>query len=451
MPFLFFSFQKKSPKRFLKKKGFVISFFSALIFLLSPYQTEDVLWVAISLRWLLNSLALFAAFYVFILHLEKPSNKKLLLIHFLFLLGLFSNETALIFPILCIVLFLLYNKFLKTNYKGKLFLPKLIFPQLIFIVVYFFISKILSGQWIWHGPAGFVAQSSDFIQNILKYFAKFFLFYRYFVNDTTDEALRNFSQNGTAAMFLFLLVLAFVAFFLWRRSRSKKEEGYFLSAVFACFFISLLPSLPLDTSFLKWIYPDRYGYIPSFFFYLFVVSAICFLFKKVSFPFLAGYSILCWALLMKTILIWNAANEHCNMLIENYKPYLKYDRVYVLNVPAYYKGVAAFRSAFRAAIYFKQDKSPVEKIRVISGCYQESNYDSLVSVSLTAKNIEVSAVKKPSPYFSTDGGWAKSYETDEYKVDFDPTGCSYVLTFKKEIPLNSAFIYSVGDTWKKVD
>ena len=64
---------------------------------------------------------------------------------------------------------------------------------------------------------------------------------------------------------------------------------------------------------------------------------------------------------------------------------------------------------------------------------------------------EYKVAKKNTPYFSTDAGWAKSYQTDEYMVRFEPGGCGYTLTFKREIPTNSAFIWTSGSDWKKAD
>jgi hypothetical protein len=155
-------------------------------------------------------------------------------------------------------------------------------------------------------------------------------------------------------------------------------------------------------------------------------------------------------LLMQTISIWNSANDYCNKLIENYKPFLKFDNVFILNVPSYYKGVVAFRSAFPETIYIWHNKSPVEKIHVISGTYQESWTDTLQSVKKSGNIIEVTGPKKRTPHFCT-VGWAKSYQTKEYNVDFDSTGCSYRITFKHDIPPNSAFIYTVNGIWKKTE
>jgi len=452
--FLIFLIAKRLLKVFFSDAGFRMAFFPALLFLVSPYQTENVLWTAINIRWLFHACVTLAGIYFLINYLLNPSPKKTVAIHFLFLLGLFSYEFTFICPLIYLAIFALFRKLNKTELSLKIFFNQLILPQLFFIAGYFLVCKLSSGHWFWHaGAIEDIVQTSDYSKTLLKYFAKFFLFYRYLPSNDGQmgDLLEIISVNPRTTALLCFFVLAAIALFFWKLIKAKKEYGYFLSAMFACFIISLLPVLPLDSSFLKYIYPDRYGYLPSVFFYLFLTSSIFFLLRKIAVPALIGYAALCWILLMKTIPVWNSANDYCNRLIENYKPFLKYDKVYVLNIPAYYKGIAAFRSAFPEEVFFKHDKSPVEKIKIISGSYEHSPDDSLLSVKINDKTVEVKGVSKKTSYFSTDGGWAKSYDTDEYTVTFDSTGCSYLLLFKQEIPENSAFIYASNGSWKKVE
>ena len=339
----------------------------------------------------------------------------------------------------------------KTTLTLRQFAIRIFLPQTGIIFSYLLTTKLLFGQWLWHGENFELVLSFPLLAgNTLKYLAKFFLLYRYLPLESLDGFLRqSFSHHSYVILIFSLLSILFLLCLIILIIKKKNTEGKFLILLFLCFIASLIPVLFLDSSFLKYIYPDRYGYLPSVFFYIFLVSAIVFLLKKLALPALIGYAVLCWILLAQTIMVWNSANDYCNELTKNYKPFLQYDRVYVLNVPTYYKGVAAFRSAFAETIFMKYDTSPTEKIRVISGCYQESAADSLVSVLISGNTVTVSGQKKRTSFFSTNGGWARSYETDEYKVSFDPSGCSYTLVFKQEIPKNSAFIYTSNGTWKK--
>lgn len=444
-----FIISKEFLKTFFKDVKTITAFFPALIFLISPYQTEEVLWTAINFRWLFHAFITLLCVYFLMKYFLNSSRKHTFLIHFLFLAALFSYEFTFITPLIFFSLFLLYRTLNKTNLPLQKFLVQIIFPQLILISAYFLICKITSGHWLWHaGTAGDIVQTSDYSKTLIKYLAKFFLFYRYLPLGEADVAIRQFSTNSMAVAGLSVIILAAFAFFFWKISKTKKEIGFFLSVIFLCFIFSLLPVLPLDSSFTKYIYPDRYGYLPSVFFYIFFVFLVYFLFRKIAIPFLTGYAVLCWILLTQTIPVWNSVNDRCNQLIENYKPLLKFDKVYVLNVPAYYLGVTAFRSALSETVYFKYDKHPIKKMSIISGCYEDFQEGSAIQVKISGKQIEVAGPKKQTPFFSTKGGWAKSYETEEYSVKFDSSGCSYTLEFKNEIPDNSAFIYAVMGEWK---
>ena len=449
--FVIFLITRKLMIQFFHKHETAIAFLSALIFLLSPYQTEDVLWITGSIRWLFHTLVTLSGFYLFILYLSAPSFKKLICIHLLFLLGIFSYEFTIICPLIYITLYYLFKITNKTFVSTKQFLIRILSVQFLFVAMYFIVCKIWSGHWFWHGgTVGDITQTTDYIKTFLKYLAKFFLLYRYIPLAHADDLIRTVFGSLYARILLLALISAVSIYLIKRIIKGNKETGYFLLAMFACFMISLLPVLPLDSSFLKYIYPDRYGYHASAFFYIFFVASVFLILKKLALPLLAGYCILCWLLLMQTISVWNDTNDYCNKLVKNYKPFLQYDHVFVLNAPSYYKGVAAFRSAFSETIYMRYNKSPVEKIHAVSGVYQESWTDTLTSVKKYENTIKVIGPKKNTPHFCV-GGWAKSYETKDYTVDFDSTGCSYQLTFKQGIPSNSAFIYTSNGTWKKAE
>lgn len=444
--YLVFLVARQLMKLVLNEERIMIPFFAGLLFLISPYQTEEVLW---ALRWGFHSTLALAGILLTINHLAEPSRGKLFAIHLFFLLGIFSNELTLVCPLIYTVFFVLLRKLGRSPISIKSFLTHLILPQLIILSAYFLGCKLVMGHWFFHGGTLHeISQTTDYFKTLLKYFAKFILFYRYLSLDQLDELLRALSENRWIIVLSAALVFIAAIAMLWRFTKSNKEWGYFFIALLSCFIISLLPVLSLDSSFLNYIYPDRYGYLPSAFFYIFLALVAYSLSKKLTMPLLIGYSILCWIFLSQTISVWSATNDYCNSLTENYKPFQNFQRVYVLNVPTYYRGVAAFRSAFAETVYMKNN-SPTENIRVISGCYQESDSDTVTAITFTGNSVSVSGPKKKTPYFSTSGGWARSYSTREYDVIFNPTGCAYTMVFKEKIPENSAFIYTSGGIWKK--
>ncbi len=445
--FLVYSFASKMFYKESGKNNFWVPVFSGLFFLLSPYQTEAALWIPTDIQILLPASLCLCCLLLLLDYFSSKQKSTLYLLHIAFLFAVFSFETAFVLPLLSCLLFIFYKTKNGAEISFRNFFREVLVVQAGIIIFYFLVTKAVFGTWLWHGgnfESGLLF--APVAGNLLKYCAKFFLFYRYLPITSLDGLFRQlFTLHGTMAVVSILFLLALIIFFV----KNKRSDGKFLAWLFSCFLVALLPVLPLDSSFLTYLYPDRYGYLPSVFFYIFAASCIFFLLKRSSLAALAGYAVLCWLLLSKTIAVWNADNEYCAALVQNYKPFIQYNKVYVLNMPTYYKGAAAFRSAFAETISMKYDASPAENIHVISGCYQESSADSLTSVSITGNLLTVSGPKMKTPFFSTNGGWAKSYETEAYKVSFSPDGCSYTLAFKQDIPKNSAFICTSNNTWKK--
>ncbi len=448
--FLIFLFAKKIFTAFFSENNFWVAFCSSFIFLVSPYQTEDILWTPVSIRWLLNVTMIFSAIIIFLSYLKQPSLSKKISICLLFLFGIFLNEPALVLPGIFVCLFFLFYLFNKTNVSIKSFFAEIIFPQAIFIFFYFFCSKLWSGHWIWHdGSFTEMSQTYSFHKTLLKYFVKFFLFYRYFTNNSFDLFLRNTFSGNFYTTILFFVFAVVLLFFCIKTIRRKREKEFLLLAIFICFLLQLLPVLSIDSSFVKYIYPDRYGYPPSAFFYLFLFTAVFFFLKKIFIPVSVLYSGLCIFLLSQTIPVWISANTYCKNLVQKFEPYIKYDHVYVLGLPSYYNGIAAFRSAFVENIFYAFNKS--NGVDVIAGYYFESPNDSIRSAVRKENTFSLTGRKKSTPFFSIGAGWPKPEENDEYKTTFDSSGCVYILEFKKNIPENSVFVYAAGNEWRKVN
>jgi len=451
--YLAYRFTKAIIISFVKKPIPLLPFFSGLVFLISPYQTEAILWTPTDIFILISTGLCLGCSLMLLTYFEFSGKLSLRGFHILFLLAMFSYETSCIIPGISVFIYTLYYFNGKSSLQPVNFMLKILLPQIGIILSYLIVTKLLFGSWLWHSGSFEISFSVfSLIKTGLKYLVKFFLFYRYIPLGEQKAFTKYIISNYYLGSLLFLVIISTFIYFFRRLLRTDKEMAYIIFALFACFIVSLLPVLILDSSFLSYIYPDRYGYLPSAFFYIFFVLVLFHLLKKFAIPFLIFYCVLCWFLLFQTTAVWRSVSSYCEQITQNYKPFLKkYDRVYILNVPTYYKGVAAYRSAFAETIYMKLDKSSINNIRVISGCYQESGSDTLISVSKKGNTINVLGPQKENPYFSTGGGWARSFKTDEYSVEYDPTGCSYVLLFKHEIPKNSIFIYLSNSIWKKVE
>lgn len=442
-------FSEKLLNVFSFRQSFALSFFASLIFLVSPYQVESVLWTPTNLPVLLSTVFFLAALIFSINFFTSGKPGHTLISHGFFVLSVFSYESSFVLPAVVSILFFFLRKTVLAGFRQVGLYGML--PQFGIIIFYFFLTKLIFGSWVWHGGNLELAVPFSVLGgNFLKYLLKFFFFFRYLQLDGLESFLLEIYQNKIVLLLIFIFTIGVLASASYFMIRSKNIFTNALVASFACFCVSLLPVLPLDTSFLSYPYPDRYGYLPSVFFYLFVVIAIYGVFKRWAVPVSLAYAVLCGVLLFKTVALWKSTNDYCRNAIENFATFAEFDRIYVLDAPAYLHGIPAFRSGFRPAMHLRYGWS-LEKIRFIAGSYHDSEADTLRSVLIRDSLVRVEGNVRPKPYFSTDGGWARSYETEEYSVIFDSSGNSYSIYFNGKYPRNSAFVYASHGLWKKVN
>ena len=179
------------------------------------------------------------------------------------------------------------------------------------------------------------------------------------------------------------------------------------------------------------------------------ISAV--LLMKSAFIFLPGLVIIFWMLLNNTIPAWKETNKYCYTLLKNFEPYIHQDKIYILNLPSYYNGIAAFRTGFLESIYFKYYKDiPKKNITIVSHSYMNASVDSISVFRKNSKGFAVSVPKRKKPYFGSGGGSAKSYNTNSFTVNFDSSKCAYLLSFRDSVPKNAIILSISGTTWKKM-
>lgn len=452
--YLVFIIAKELTNPLFEKQSNYLGIVSGLLFLLSPYQTEAVIWSPTCLSMLFASFWTLFSLYFSIKYFSTQKTSYLCFLHLGFLLAVFSYESSFFLPFACAALFA-YMRFTKiTKVEIRTAVIKVLLPLLGLVFGYFLICKVFFGEWLIHGGTSFDFQTNigHLTENLLKYFAKFFMMYRYWNFYTLESWIEKIYPGSLVAGALLILTFTLLFFAFLSSFKKQKEAACLVLVLFICFLFALLPVLPLDTSFLKIIYSDRYGYLPSVFFYMSIVIAIYALFKRIAFPLLTGIAVLFCILLDNTITAWKDTNQYCYALLKNFEPYMDRDKIYILNLPSYYNGIAAFRTGFLESIYFKYHKDvPKKSVAVISHSYMSSVVDSISVVKKNSKDLEVSASKRKTPYFGSGGGWAQSYSNADYTVTFDISKCAYLLSFQDSIPRNAVILQVSGTEWEKIE
>lgn len=441
-------------KKFELKNYFILAFLGALLFLVSPYQTEIVLWAPRMFNYQIAVAFFILGLYFFSHYLFYQKKKFIFLSNISFVLGILSFESPLIFPLASVLFYFFFRIAFKNTFTIKKFLFSVIIPHILIIVGYFVACKIWLGEWILHyGASTHLFFSIPLIvTNYIKYFAKFFLFYRYLPESRSDflhDVLHIEISNSVTAFILFFLTLGFFAFLFYRLYLKQKNEALFCLMLLLLFCVSLLPVINLDTTFVGAVLSDRYGYLPSVSFFLFVVALLNLLLANFG-KYVAGILvILSGSLLSQTIPLWIESDAYCKRLIKNFEPYLSLNKkIYVLNMPDNLNWILTFRGDFREYFSLKYKTDTYDNIVIVSGFFMTNVNDSVVVNKLSDNEYEIKSADGIQR-FLVDGIWCKSYETNNYSVNFNANCSSYIFRLKNSDD-NPLLMFVAGDTWKRV-
>lgn len=405
------------------KKSNYWSVFAALLFLISPFQTEAVAWGAtihyllITLFFLLSLIALFN-FLKF--------NKKIHWFTFFifFVLSLFTMEQSFLFPLAYLALALLM--------VGKIELKRIfqfiIVPCLLILVAYFSLSKLVFGAFIGHYGAEEHLKFDFFLilNTLYLYLLKFISFFRYIEFDAKRKLVSLFSnsifQITTIGLFTFLCLKNFLF------TNDRRISILKVILLHLCIFIFCLgPVLNIVMDSLISIQTDRYSYLASGFFYISVVLIISNFNKNISHSisvFLVAFSAYT---LYSTIQNYKEAGIIKNTMLESIQPYQNESKIWVLNMPDNYNGVHLFRNGFFTASDLHNKTDLRFKYEIISHVNFTTLQDNIAVEQLGSKTLLVQLPKW--------GRWihTNSYETESYvmkKQSIDGFDLAYTLEIK---------------------
>ena len=343
----------------------IFAFLTGLIFLILPYQTETIIWLA-------------SKGYVFCLFFTCLSIKYYLKGHYnssylFIILAIFCKEMGYIIPILLFIIELYRGQF--SLFKKKIIPFSLILTSC--ITIRFIVLNSLIGGY--GGATHLNFNLITVIKTIFAYLIKYATFYRY--------------SNSILIAILVFTALIIISIPYIKTLNNKKSINKII-LILALFITSILPVINLEITSLFSIQSDRYGY-----------------FSTVIFAIFLSYIICCWKtpkILMLSILTitvfstltyldtkkWVAASEICNQYLnELIKQDLENKNVILVNIPDNYKGVYVLRHGIDEFLELNNIKG---KISVIN--YQSfSSLNSGIEIyNSKLKNISCNVIKTDS-------------------------------------------------------
>jgi len=426
----------------------VIAFFTALLFLLSPFQTECVLWGGAS--FYANATLMFMlAMYFFLSHHESNKKQELILFYLFSLIAFYTHEVFILLPFF----FLLLKVFLLKSNQQKwiIFFDKTTLLIFGLIPLYFIGNKIVLHRWIGHYgvDAHTTIHPVEILSVIQKYFLKQ-LFFAPFLPDYISNKSYQITELPVVAMFFSALVIGVISWCLYLVFKNKYRPLWMFFFLTTILFIIPVANLYFPTYIL--IHGDRLGYFASLFIWVPVLILCVYLFKKwavLPMILVVFFSLL---FLTKQIDSWRTAASLQSSLELSFKSF-ENKQTYILNLPDSYRGAYMYRC--------KADGKFAERYKYIRGIDVSNNITEVLSYNLNTPtdSVSVKTINDSTLQVTLSdwGTWywrntlgAVNYESDKLNVAVDEWNHSYTVVFKDR-KAEDVFLYQANGEWRVYD
>jgi hypothetical protein len=428
-----------------------ISFIVALLFLVSPYQSEVVVW-RVCIQYNTICICLLLSILLLLIDLNNKSWINPVACIVLFVIGLLSIEQVVVMPYFIMLVALAIAIQFKSFENIKRIIYFYFIPQHIVIGFYFLASKILYGKWIMHYGAtaynGFI--SLDTISKIFKYFFKYVFLVRFWKHEY-KMLLFDFLSKPSVVIILSISLIVLILWLLNKFIKGSVNSGLFLLLI-GLYIVSLSPVIQLYFSTLLLVENDRLGYLSS----MFIFGIVVMLLYKLNYRLFISCAIFLIAInLFYTLKIshyWKRSTQIYNAYLQNFDAY-NYQNVYFLGVPDNYKGIWMMRmygydSGIKEALQYRL-KKPYNGNMYDVMFFNQVSFDDGMRIEKRNDSTLYVTFTHDGSWFWNQGVGATDYETPQYSVKMEQYG--YSVTFKNFNKENSIILYPDKLKWQKAN
>lgn len=443
--------------RLLKDSGVasasVISLAGTLLFAITPYAAEVVVWEP-SFHYLQGMLLLLLILNWSLSYIHTEKKLYLWLAGISFLLSTFSLEIFYITPWLLLgmaVFYRLNDSFSKrvfTRVVGFIFLP-----QLLMFGMHLVIFKITYGAWIAHIGNGAVSTAlQDGLGKPAKHLFHTLFMGRFFSN--TGKHMVYAWADSIAGLIMFYGLVVAACAYIALRFRSMQGKGRVASLLFVWMLITLALLVPLWFGDIMLIVYDRYTYFTNAFVYMLLSLMVSFI--SVAFIRIAIISLFTLINLRFAIQVsryWMKSERIVHSLLHTF-PYNSNKPIILLNLPQNMQGAAMIGAEQESEFRMMHDGLlPGQPIKT-------TVYDAMAYNLLTPADGAHVTVLNDSTLQVTLNQWGTwwwygmqgghSYANAAYSINMKDIGHLYELTLKQPAA-GYLILFQVGDQWKTVD
>lgn len=441
---LLFLLTRQIANVFIEQHTFAISLFSALLFLLSPYHTEAVVWGG-AFNYLVVSAFVLLHLYALAVFLQYKKNFWLYVAALTFAAALFIHEWGLfLLPANFLMLFLFKNEFQRVSKNIKLAL--VVLP--IFFVGLYFLNQLWHGSLIGHYGAQthLNFKLHELVPAFIKYLLKLLLLFTFSPIAIQDKVYAWLQQPVVVyAVSVLLLVITLLAMLLYKRKKAYRPAVFF----FLLFSLFVFPVLNLYFPYWIPIHADRYCYLTGAFLYASVVFLVFQVKSRLTTVLpIAFVGVSLW-FLWQTNNSWYVAGMLQQQLENNFY-WWKAKRVFILNVPDNYRGAYMYRnlqtSAFKGAFIKYDYNIPTTDVVELFNYNLCEPFDSVTVEKIDSNQLKVT-LSNPGSWWWRNTLGATNYETGILKTTLDEYNHSYIVAFKQRRE-GDVFLYQANGVWR---
>jgi hypothetical protein len=449
--FLLFALFRKVLIKVALPHAFWISVTGALLFLVSPYQSEVVVW-KVCLHYLMTASLMLGALHFAWHYVATGRLRHLIFTHLVFGAALFMLEIAFVLPLWMLVWVPVASRIQDKLSSLSRNLATLVLPQFLMLAGYFLLNKAVLGQWVGHygEVEHFKFPLRQMVSAEFKYLLKHLFFLRYLEHPVKESIFGWVDEawvHWSLAVGLAILGLLGLLFF-----KKIAPRWLLTGSSVVMFFLAVAPVSNLYFYYLLYIENDRYGYHASMFLSMAVVLALFRLPRWFCYALLGLWLLLSLSLTVQTNRYWAEGREIYYGLLEDFFGWYDRCEVIVLNIPDNYAGAYMFRIV-------KQDSGLPDYLKYSfrkefkGKIYDVAQFNMMTprdGVSVTQENGQTLKVM-----FNQWGNWwwrdmigASNYENERYRLELIDNG--YLLHLK-QIPEGTAIIYHNGAKWEEFE
>jgi len=431
----------------------MISLTGVLLFCVSPYMSEVIVWEP-SFHFLQGLLLILLILLCVQQFVYTGRNKYAWLAGLIYLSSTFTLEVFYITPWLVLALALFYHfisSLDKTVFRSVMkyfFLPLL---SLFFARLLTF--HILYGSWV--SRIGTNTVTSINLQSFgkpAKYLFHLLFAGRFFPYEMRQQVYS--FCDSTLGIVLFYAFVVSISIFIAARFKKLSGEGKVAGLLFAFVMITLTLLIPIWFGDMLFVLFDRYIYFTAPFFYMLFVLLISFIPKQnVRIVVILVYSLVNLRFAIMVSRYWGKSERVIHGLL-NSMPDAGNKKILLLNLPENMNGVAMIGSEKESEYKLMRNLLMPDK-KIDNTIYDVLSYnmqtpDDGAHVMVANDSVIHVTLNQWGTWWWYEGKGGYSYENNDYKLNLIDPGHRYELTLKKPAS-EYLLLYEVGDKWKVVD